>query len=355
MVCIGIFSQLPLCAQAPVDSFPHDPSYYKTYEGFLAGRVYLSRKYTTLLMKSRQAPEASFRYRPNSDLTLGVGGTYNWLTINLGFGFDFLNQHRSNRGETKYFDLQTHLYGRRVLLLLYAQRYEGFFISETDKQPLPEPYLKGDLATTQLGFSYQYMLNWKRFSARAAMLQSERQLKPAGTLLAGVNMNYVNAHADSSIVPSLPGYENLSPLSRLFTVEFGPSLGYAYNYVFLERVFLMGMLTGHLNMNYVAEYTPTGKNTRFGLNPDLSYKLAAGFSQKRWSIAFTWTDARLFFKSQHYNNSLGAGSFRLAWVYRFIAGPKLLKTMEPVDRIYYKGYERYKRLSSKLKPSSLLK
>jgi hypothetical protein len=363
VLCIGITSGLKAQAlvdtlaapkYGPVDSFPHDPNYYRTYSGFLAGRVFLSRRYNTLRMSDNANQMESFRYSPNSPINLGIGATYNWLTINLGFAFKFLNPGREEQGETKSLDLQSFIYGRRAILDLYAQFYKGFYIDPSEIAGATDPYIKSDLRTGQLGFGYLYMTNWKRFSARAAMLQSERQLKSAGTWLFGVNSTYNGANSDSTMLPLLPGYEKLPPVHRVKSFEIGPSVGYAYNYVFLKRFFAMGMVTGHLNLNFTKEYND-GQSTRFSIGPNLSYKFAAGYSKPNWSAAFTWTEYWPNFRTANYSFLARNGIFRLSWVYRFVPGPKIQKAFKPIDNIYNKSYERYKRLAAKLKPSSLLK
>jgi hypothetical protein len=164
----------------------------------------------------------------------------------------------------------------------------------------------------------------------------------------------VGAKSDSTMLPVLPGFEKLSPIRRVKAFEIGPSFGYAYNYVFLKRFFAMGMVTGHLNFGYAKEYND-GQNTRTTLSPNISYKFAAGYSRPSWSAALTWTEYWPSFRTDNYFFLARNGIFRVSWVYRFIPGPKIQKAFKPIDDIYNKSYERYKRLAAKLKPSSILK
>ncbi len=352
LICLGcLLFSMQSVAQAPVDSFPHDPNYYKTYEGYLAGRLYLGRKYTSLFLKSLDEAPKTIKYMPNSKITLGIGATYNWLSINLALGFKFLNQSKENKGETNYIDLQTHIYGRRSTLDFYGQFYHGYYIDPENLTNHPDPYLKPDLLTNEIGLAYMYMANWKRFSARAAMLQSERQLKSAGTFLIGGSTNYVSSSADITIIPELDEFNQLQDVRIVRTYEIGPSAGYAYTFVFLQRFFTTAMLIGNLNVNFNTEYIPEGKRTNVSLTPDYTYKIAAGYSRPRWSLAFTWSNQDLRFQSPHYKNELHTGNMRLAWVYRFVAGPRLLKTLKPIDKVYNNSYRHYMRFQTKLKSS----
>src|SRR2546426_8470874 len=76
----------------------HDTIYYESYHKAVIGRIYLSQKYTTIeLKKGNDAPR--LRYRPNTSLNLGVGATYHTISLNLSYGFGFLN-HDKEKGTT---------------------------------------------------------------------------------------------------------------------------------------------------------------------------------------------------------------------------------------------------------------
>lgn len=72
----------PVLAQDAVDSI----AYYKTYPDQLVLRTYMSRKYTGLGLK---VENVHYWYRPNSSLNMGVGVTFDGLTLNLAYGFGF--------------------------------------------------------------------------------------------------------------------------------------------------------------------------------------------------------------------------------------------------------------------------
>jgi hypothetical protein len=74
-------------AQKPLD---HDTTYYVTYPGTIVGRIYFSKKYATFILPSAIDGQ-NLEYKPNTLLTMGIGATYNNLTLNLSYGFGFLN------------------------------------------------------------------------------------------------------------------------------------------------------------------------------------------------------------------------------------------------------------------------
>src|SRR6478752_412163 len=83
-------------AQKPLD---HDTTYYVTYPGTIVGRFYFSKKYATFILPATN-DEQNLAYKPNTLRNMGIGATYNNLTINIGYGFRFLNSGE-NKGKTK--------------------------------------------------------------------------------------------------------------------------------------------------------------------------------------------------------------------------------------------------------------
>lgn len=107
----------------------YDSTYYVSYGHMITGRFYFSQKYTTFNF-SNIDKDVTLDYKPNTTLNIGVGATYKWATLNLAYGFGFLN-HDSDKGETKYLDLQLHCYGRKFALEGLGQFYTGFYLDNT--------------------------------------------------------------------------------------------------------------------------------------------------------------------------------------------------------------------------------
>ena len=62
-------------------------------------RYLFSKKYTALSLNAANGG-TDLRYRPNSKFTMGIGATYHVLSINLVYGFGFLNPE-SGKGKTE--------------------------------------------------------------------------------------------------------------------------------------------------------------------------------------------------------------------------------------------------------------
>jgi len=145
----------------------HDSTYYESFPETMVGRTYLSRKYTNFtLMGSDNKPK--FKYIPNSTLNYGFGVTYKLLSLNIAYGFNFLND--KDRVKTKYLDLQAHLYGRKWVIDLFGEIYKGYYLNPKGLAAPAgkEYYTRPDLAVTMVGISVYRLFNDRRFTYRPA-------------------------------------------------------------------------------------------------------------------------------------------------------------------------------------------
>src|SRR5690606_10145591 len=102
---------LAQAGERPASPPDHDTSYYISLADHIMTRAYMSRKYTSVRLGAPRGTD-DIHYLPNTTLNMGVGATYKSLTLNLAYGFPFLNR-RDERGKTKYLDLQSHIYTRK--------------------------------------------------------------------------------------------------------------------------------------------------------------------------------------------------------------------------------------------------
>ena len=105
-VCVLLLS---VTVPAQNRSADHDEEYYETFEEQITTRLYLGKKYTSLTLKAPNEIQ-SLRYRPNSLVTMGINGSYKSLSLSFGSAFGFLNPNKEEKGKTRSFDFQTHLY-----------------------------------------------------------------------------------------------------------------------------------------------------------------------------------------------------------------------------------------------------
>ncbi len=313
----------------------NDTNYFKQYPGSITTRFYFSQKYTAITLQDKEAED--LKYWPNTTLNMGVGATYHNFSINLAYGFWFLNQDQE-KGKTKYLDLQGHYYRPKWVFDFLGQFYKGYHLYPKGIIPnLPDSYYyQRDAKVNLFGLSAYHIFNNTRFSYRAAFIQNEWQKKSAGTLLVGAETYYGVIKSDSSLVPAeIADMYNIDGINRINFFSFGPGIGYAYTAVAFQHLFLTGSLTTNLSMCYTTEKS-SNKHSKFSVNPLTRFRIAAGYNSNTWDISANWVADRLPFQGYTGggNYLLQTGNYRLIFAKRLMPGPKLKKHLRPLDKIF---------------------
>jgi Domain of unknown function (DUF4421) len=337
VILLVMVTSLTCLQKATAQQLPdHDSLYYQSFAKFVTVRFYFSQKYTTLELE-KDSHISRFRYLPNTSLNAGIGATYNSLTLNLGYGFGFLNPD-TEKGKTKYLDLQSHIYGRKWTIDLFGQFYKGYYLSPKGlgSADSEKYYIRPDIKISLAGAAVYNLLNPDKFSYRAALLQNEKQKKSAGSFLAGVELYYGSITADSSWVPlSIANQYQQRGVKRLRFFKFGPGAGYAYSLVMGAHFFLTGSLTGNLSVDYSRQEGGNGKETRVSVSPGYIYRIVLGYDNGDFNINASLVGNQLSVKSSNLNNRyfINTGNFRLTLAKKMMPGPKLKKRLHPIDRL----------------------
>ena len=281
----------------------HDTTYYVTYPHTLVGRFYFSKKYTSFTLPSANG-EQDIQYKANTLLTMGIGATYNNLTLNIGYGFGFLNNDNDDKGKTKSIDLQAHFFPHKWALDLLAIRHKGSYIGQKG-YAADDPdgyYYRPDVKQLFFGFSAYRVMNPERFSYNAAFTQNEWQKKSAGSLLLGGLVYYGQIKGDSSLVPekievSFPGAAGIDKIN-FFSVGIGA--GYAYTLVMAKHFYITGSIIGNVHANFSTVENMDDKKSRTVINPSMIYKASAGYNSDSWDISANWAATDLWLKGNYF-------------------------------------------------------
>lgn len=309
----------------------YDRAYYESYPELITGRVYFSQKYTSLILEARESVD-DLRYRPNTTLNFGVGATYGWFTLNLAYGFGFLNNRDNNKGKTRYLDLQSHIYTRKMSIDLFGQFYKGFYLypKGTGIPQSHDWYVRPDVKVRHMGVAAYYIQNWKKFSMRAAMLQTEWQKHSAGSFLIGGEAYFGQSKADSAMVPQAIEAEYAQrDVTRFRYFDIGPGIGYAYTYVHQEHFFAMGGLTASFPLNFQKEWKGNVSETKFSISPDIFYRVGIGYSNERMNISVSWVNSNFKTKGESGEYGIRTGNVRLNAAYRFKPSERLKRWIKP--------------------------
>lgn len=331
-VCSLVLTTQTLLAQNSTSV--NNDEYYTTYEEQITTRLYLAKKYTSLIMKGIPGIQ-SLRYRPNSLTTMGISGSYKVLSLSFGTGFGFLNPNKEEKGKTRSFDFGSHIYTRNWVTDIYAQFYKGYYLSiggpagTADKNYYKRPDIKVNL----LGASAYRLLNGERFSYRAGFLQNEWQKESAGSVLLGAEIYYGSMKGDSALVPThLNAFYPQQGIRRVRLIELGPGAGYAYTAVWNENLFITGSATINADISMVKEVSATGSANRTSISPNATLRAVAGYNSEEWAATISWlhnaTNAKG--RSSNYEYGIKTGEFRITLAKRFTPGNKLKEKLDPI-------------------------
>lgn len=273
-------------------------------------------------------------YLPNTTNNLGIGATYKSITLNLAYGFGFLNPDKG-RGTTKYLDLQFHRYGRKVILDAFGQFYKGYYLGPKGYGTSNgNYYLRPDLSVNELGASVQYVFNSKRFSYQASFLQNEWQKKSAGTFLLGVEGYFGNVRTDSSFFPTALDSSIAAKNYRQVNFgQLGPNAGYAYTLVVKRHFFLTGSASLGLNLGHTTVKKEGGDTRGLGVGANTFFRIAAGYNSYLWAVSLIYVsnNVQLVHSTADDQFQLNTANIRLNFVHRFTLGKKGKKLLEDLN------------------------
>ena len=312
----------------------NDTAFYITYPKMLTGRFYFYQKYTAFNFQG-SGQIKDLQYRPNTTINMGVGVTWHNFSLNLAYGFGFLNQDKE-KGKTKYLDLQGHFYPKKWVVDWFGELYKGYYLYPKGYAAvIPDNYyVRPDAKVNLFGIAAYRVLNNNRFSYNAAMIQNEWQKKSAGSLLLGAETYYGVMKADSAWVPAAvaDNYKQTG-INDIKFFSIGPGMGYAYTLVVQQHFFAMGSLALNFNLGFSTETGIAGKNNKTALNAAALFRAAAGYNSSTWNLSANWVGNRLPVSGSASSNNylLQTGNYRVILAKKIMPGTKLRKQLNKIN------------------------
>jgi hypothetical protein len=195
------------------------------------------------------------------------------------------NGDEKNKGNTKSFDLGTSFVFRHWNHTLSYSRVKGYYLENTkdfQSWSAGDPYIQfPDLVYTGFSYTIGYNLNPK-LSIKSITTQTERQLKPAGSLMPVAILRYYVIDDKSTQSEGTQKSKN---------IEWSIGAGYYYTYVIDEKIYASLALSPNIGFTHVY------LTTRFSSGDIKANQNNLTF---RWDGTFTTGyDARDFFTGLH--------------------------------------------------------
>ena len=293
---ILVFCNCPLI-YAQVDS-----SYIQAFDQDFSTRIYAHDKFAGF---DKVIGEDETIYKTNNPVNIGLGITWKHYTFSFSYGFDYLRDKK--KGKTHSLEFQHHSYGQRIMYDIFLQQHEGLYhdIENTDNKYTLHPDIQFDM----YGGSLQYILNHKKFSARAAFNLNEKQVKSAGSFLIGGSVYYSKVQTDSTLL-----FDKMDKKHK--NLQLGASLGYAYNWAISRRWTATIYASGGITMgnNHPSRFF----EEKMMIYPAFNARFALGYNAKTWSVGTTFMLNKVFlFYDDNQSLSMDNQQIQLTIVKRF--------------------------------------
>lgn len=259
---LGFLSIFILMPTSRVVASDKDSTYIADFDRKYSFQLNLGTKNVSLSEKINDSKELT--YLPNTPVS--IGASISWKKSLLSLSFLQINLLRdNNKVDTKSMDFQYSYHARKYMFDFYAQKYKGFYEEETN-------VARPDIDIIRFGGLGQYFFNNKKFSYQSSFGYSERQLKSAGTFQIGLGANYNRIKADQFLLMG----------NRIENLQFAPTAGYIYTWIFKKRYFLTGSMTvgGNLTVDLRGE-------ENVNVSPLIVPKIVFGYHADDWSLAMT--------------------------------------------------------------------
>jgi hypothetical protein len=240
---------------------------------------------------SGEDPQASYKYNPSNTASIGLAANL----FNVGFeilvGTRQSPESKTKYGETRSFDMQSVVLGRRWLHDIYYQRYESFYVTFPGQEvsggsPYPQ---RPDLLSRNLGYTATYFIN-PRFSLRAAYSATERQLHSQGSLAVSTAVSSLLIHGEESIIPDT-AWLRFGQGADASEIQFS-SLGFApgYTYSLVYHKWFVNALALYGPAHYWTRYVTEADNEHYDISINSGYYLRAsiGYNGDRFFVAMNY-------------------------------------------------------------------
>jgi len=192
---------------------------------------------------------------PNITTVSLLSLNYRFLLLSVGFAPDFLpgNHDNATKGKTKANNIGLGLIFRHWVNYLKFTRVRGFYLENTSDYRFWEegdPYIQfPDLVYNGFSYSTGWRINPKA-SLKSLTMQTERQLRSAGSFIPMLNLRYYEIDDQSTPQPG-----GATQKSKNFDWSMG--LGYFYTFVIREKFYASLSFTpniGYIHTNLTTRY-----------------------------------------------------------------------------------------------------
>lgn len=281
----------------------------------------LKQRRLDFVMEDLPDRRKSLTYKSNKPNAIGLGMYVFELGIEVTFATPIDQKRKEIYGESNTSDLQVNILNKKWGLDLYYQKYQGFYIQDSDIDvPVNVPYpQRPDIATKNIGLTGNYVFNNKKFSFRSAYNFVERQLHSAGSFLLFGTINGFKVRGDSAILGTL--YRNDfgtdAKIREIRSTTLSVAPGYTYSLIhkgfFINATLALG--PAHNWLSYKTEDGGTKDDIEF--TAFVIGRVGLGYNGDHFFGGMSYVNRRTQAKFDTVQLSSSTGTFKILFGYRF--------------------------------------
>lgn len=232
------------------------------------------------------------KYRNNSNVVLGFGGSYKWMSGRISFTLPIDTRSTAKFGTSKYFDLGFDFSWKKVYIDVDYHQYSGFALRKAyqwnDSLTKQNPNeLRPDLTSASFSVNvWQFFKNTVKMQALRGKTGAYN--KNTSSFYLKYTLNVHGTASDRTDIIPFPLQDSLnSKKSSTSIVAF--DMGVVPGYAIIRRYkgFQIGILGGLGFVVQTKAYTFSGTTRTFlGLAPRIDAKLMAGYNRPKFFAMF---------------------------------------------------------------------
>lgn len=241
----------------------------------------------------------SLQYKTAEVTGFGFGMNYKWLSL------EYTKRVRSSTVEGLYGHTENFGFGfgvtkRKWYFRNFYEEYNGYhmtnpdFISFNYLDSVGHYPYRPDMTSSRYLATCNWIFDAEHYSSMASLWQLERQIKSAGSFVAGLSYGQGGVSADSAFIPSsqIANFSEVSNWRSVKSHSFGVNLGYHYTFVFgpSRKWFVHLALSPGLGLNWSTVYNEAVNgnvelpNRAVFLSED---RFIAGYNGDKWYFGFS--------------------------------------------------------------------
>ncbi|SFE81545.1 protein of unknown function [Thermoflexibacter ruber] len=276
----------------------YDTTYIRQYRNKWCITFIGSKRDFFINITNPLSSKQTLTYSPKNHYGWGIGLDYKWFTLEFVKRVNLNTSPAQNYLWKNNFGIRLGLTRQKIWFNSFYQQYKGMnvnFVGDSlDKVSIANlPTSRNDIFTYSLHLSLNYGFNHRKYSQMAALWQIDRQLKSAGTVIAGLSSFIYHIKADSTLVPTkLNRYFNReSQVVKSVTKKIGINIGYAHNFIIREQFFIHLSFIPSIAYQYRRyDLVKSEDLIAKGLSLSTEARFIIGYNGEKWYGGFALTN-----------------------------------------------------------------